>query len=213
VNPDKYQPKYELPEADRGDGALELVWIGSSSTVRALERAQALLDAIGRAIPDVRLKVICDRFPVFRNLEVEPVWWSEPTEAYQLATSDIGISWLADDTWTRGKCALKVLQYMAAGLPVVLNRVGVHAEIVEHGGSGFLADTESDWIDAIRMLASDPDLRYEMGRRGRQIVEEWYNVSRWAPMIEQILRGGPVQPCDFTGASREPLAAEPSLRQ
>ena len=202
VNPAKYEPKYLLPASDPAADSSELVWIGCSSTLRALERAQAMLDAIGRALPGVRLKVICNRFPVFRNLPVIPVHWSESTEAQQLAQSDIGISWLPDDSWTRGKCGLKILQYMAAGLPVVANRVGVHPEMVEHGRSGFLVDTESDWIDAIRMLARDADLRRDMGQRGRQIVEEWYSVSRWAPVTEQILAGRPViAPADKVSAA------------
>jgi glycosyltransferase involved in cell wall biosynthesis len=189
VNPAKYRPKYQLPPPHRDIAVPVLVWIGSASTLRALERAQALLDAIGRAIAGVQIKVICNRFPVFRNLPVAPVYWSEPSEAEHLAAADIGISCLPDDSWTRGKCGLKVLQYMAAGLPVVANRVGVHPEMVEHGRSGFLVETESDWIEAIRMLAADPDLRTEMGRRGRQIVEEWYSIGRWASTFEQILAG------------------------
>jgi glycosyltransferase involved in cell wall biosynthesis len=209
VNPAKYEPKYELPEFEREDDSIELVWIGSCSTSRALERAQALLDAIGRELPGSRIKVICNRFPVFRNLPVVPVVWSEATEAQQLAASDIGVSWLPDDSWTRGKCGLKILQYMAAGLPVVASRVGVHPEMVEHGRSGFLVETEADWIEAIRMLASDPDLRYEMGRRGRQIVEEWYSVSRWAPVIDQILADRPA-PLSVESAAVNDFALTPA---
>jgi glycosyltransferase involved in cell wall biosynthesis len=185
VNPARYPARAKHEERE----SLELVWIGSSSTLRALEQAQALLDAIGRAVLSSRLKVICNRFPVFRNLPVAPTAWSEETEARELAACDIGISWLPDDQWTRGKCGLKLLQFMAAGLPVVANRVGVHPEMIEHGRSGFLVESESEWIDAIRMLARDPGLRRDMGNRGRQIVEEWYSVSRWAPVVEQVLSG------------------------
>ena len=185
VEPDKYHP---LP-VKFARKSLELVWIGSSSTLRALECAQGLLNAIGREVPSVRLKVICNRFPVFRNMPVVPVWWSEATEAHELAVADVGISWLPDDPWTRGKCALKVLQYMAAGLPVVASRVGVHPEMIEHGRSGFLVESEAEWVEAIQTLARNAELRQEMGRRGREIVEEWYSVSRWSPMVEQILAG------------------------
>ena len=78
---------------------------------------------------------------------------------------------------------------MAAGLPVVANPVGVHAEMVEHRASGFLADGAAEWVEAVRALAGDPDLRMTMGRRGRQIVEERYSVSRWAPVLERLLLG------------------------
>ena len=75
----------------------------------------------------------------------------------------MGISWVPDDDWSRGKCGLKVLQYMAAGLPVVANSVGVHRHMIRHGETGFLAESESDWIDAVRNLARQPELRRMMG--------------------------------------------------
>src|SRR5262249_53754016 len=141
-----------------------------------------------------RLKVVCDSFPQFERLPVAPIIWSEATEAHELARADIGISWLPDDLWSRGKCGLKILQYMAAGLPVVTNSIGVHGDMVEHGRSGFLVEPKSDWIEAITTLAADPDLRRSMGRRGRQIVEEKFSVACWAPVVDQILGGRGEQP-------------------
>jgi glycosyltransferase involved in cell wall biosynthesis len=186
VNPSRYPKLAEHSSRD----AVQLVWIGSSSTLRGLVRATPLFEAIGRYVPGVRLKVICDSFPTFERLPVLPVYWSESSEAHELAGADIGVSWLPDDLWSRGKCGLKILQYMAAGLPVVTNAVGVHAEMVEHGRSGFLVETKSDWIEAISTLAADPALRRMMGHHGRRIVEERFSTTRWATVLDQILRGG-----------------------
>ena len=172
----------------RRDG-LELVWIGSSSTLQGLERCGPLLEAIGEAVAGLRLRVICDRFPRLGAIPVIPCPWSAEAEAGYLAEADVGFSWMPDDVWSRGKCGLKVLQYMAAGLPVVANPVGVHTEMVEHRASGFLADGPADWVEAVRALAGDPGLRVTMGRRGRQIAEERYGLPRWAPVLDRWLRG------------------------
>lgn len=171
------------------DASFEMVWIGSSSTVTYLEHFRDTLDEVGRAVPDAKLKVICDRFPKFEQLGVRPIHWSQETEAAELATADVGVSVLTDDDWSRGKCGLKVLQYMAAGLPVVANPVGVHNEIIEPGRSGILARTPSEWVAAIRELIADRDLAKRMGRRGREIVEEKFSISRWAPRLAELLAG------------------------
>ena len=84
-----------------------------------------------------------------QHLPVRSCPWSESSEAAAIATADIGIAWVPDDLWSRGKCGLKILQYMAAGLPVVANPVGVQAEMVQHGETGFLAETSDQWHEAI----------------------------------------------------------------
>ncbi|MGH7221957.1 MAG: glycosyltransferase, partial [Gemmataceae bacterium] len=114
----------------------------------------------------------------------------------EIARADIGISWIPDDSWSRGKCGLKVLQYLAAGLPVIANPVGVQVEMVKHGETGFLAQTPAEWIEAVRRLAQDPELRIRMGRAGRRLVETRYSVAvgaaSWVRLLDQ---------------QREPLAA------
>jgi glycosyltransferase involved in cell wall biosynthesis len=119
--------------------------------------------------------------------------WSSAGEAAALAGADIGVAWVPDDPWSRGKCGLKVLQYMAAGLPVVTNPVGVHPEMVLHGQTGFLASGEADWVEAIRTLAADRALRREMGAAGRKLVEERYGVEvgarLWLNLIDGLLAG------------------------
>src|SRR5207247_2446440 len=115
---------------------LTLVWIGSSSTLRSLEQIGPTLKAIGHAFPSLRLKLICDRFAKFDPLAVENIHWNETTEAEEIAAADIGIAWMPDDDWSRGKCGVKVLQYLAAGLPVIANPVGVHNDMVRPNETG-----------------------------------------------------------------------------
>jgi glycosyltransferase involved in cell wall biosynthesis len=180
VEPTLY-PDAALLQAEHVDsGRCDLVWIGSSSTLQGLEQQQPLWDRLGREIPGLRMRVICDRFPDFRNLRVVPVPWSQAWEARDLAAGRIGISWLPEDPWSQGKCGLKVLQYQAARLPVVANPVGMHAEFVEPGVTGFLPRTTDEWVDAIHTLAADEKLRSRMGRTARQRVEAGYSVGAWA---------------------------------
>src|SRR5262249_30819219 len=155
----------------------QLVWIGSSSTLRGMERIQPLLENLGKRQPGLEWKIICDRFLTLRALPVLRCPWSETSEAAELAQADIGISWLPDDLWSRGKCGLKILQYMAAGLPVVANPVGMQAALVRDGETGFLVRTEEEWHDAIARLAVDPALRRRMGLAGRALVETRFNVA------------------------------------
>jgi glycosyltransferase involved in cell wall biosynthesis len=172
-------------------GPVDLVWIGSSSTLKGLEESRLIWHRLADAIARLRLRVICDRFPSPFPLAVLPIAWQAQTEARELAAGQIGISWLPDDPWSRGKCGLKVLQYQAAGLPVVANPVGTHCEMIGGGETGFLATTPDDWVLAIGLLAKDPALRKKMGSAGRQQVETAYSLSAWSEtFVTSVTRGG-----------------------
>src|SRR5205085_1823446 len=88
------------PRADHADRpGIKLAWIGSSSTIRGLERQRELLDRLGAAVSGLQLKLICDRSITLERLSVEFRPWAEACEAAELADADIGISWLPDDGW------------------------------------------------------------------------------------------------------------------
>jgi glycosyltransferase involved in cell wall biosynthesis len=188
IDPLAYRPAAHEPQG----AGVQLVWVGSSSTLQGLEAVQSLLEIVGRHVPGLSLKIICDRSLRLRHLPVIACPWSAATEAEELSAADIGISWLPDDLWSRGKCGLKVLQYMAAGLPVVANPIGVQAELVQHTVTGFLAETPRQWVEAVGRLAADPELRRRMGETGRQLVERSYSVAagaaRWRALLEGIRR-------------------------
>lgn len=156
---------------------IDLVWIGSRSTRKYLEEMVPALRAAAQAVPGLRLKIVADFDLPHAGLETYAVPWSAAGEALALASSHIGIAPMRSDDWSRGKCALKVLQYMAAGLPVVSSNAGMNAEIVRPGENGFLADTDAQWREAIAALAADPGLRTRFGESGRGLVAERYSID------------------------------------
>jgi glycosyltransferase involved in cell wall biosynthesis len=173
----------------RKTGEVQLVWIGSSSTLQGLKQIAPILDGIGRKCPGLRLKIVCDSFLQLEHLPIDPVRWSQQHEGSELASADIGISWIPDDDWSRGKCGLKLLQYMAAELPVIANPVGVHAEMVIPGETGFLASTAEEWLVAVLRLARDAGLRQRMGQAGRRRLESCYSVAAGARLWRGVLDG------------------------
>jgi glycosyltransferase involved in cell wall biosynthesis len=191
VIPTCVQPEhYSVARHSSAPGTIDLVWIGSSSTLKGLEASRMIWQRLAEAIPRLRLRVICDRFPHPFPLAVIPIAWQPHTEARELAAGQIGVSWLPDDPWSRGKCGLKVLQYQAAGLPVVANPVGVHCEMVRDAETGFQATTPDEWVSAIRALASDPALRKRMGSAGRRQVETDYSLAAWSETFVNSVTGG-----------------------
>jgi hypothetical protein len=180
---------YPLARHDRSGPNVRLVWIGQQATLPSLHRARAHLAAASQRVAGLELRMICDSFPHLAGVRVEPRPWSAATEAVELSQCDIGVSWLPDDPWSRGKCGLKVLQYMAAGLPVVANPVGMNREMVLDGRTGLLAESPEQWAAAIRKLAADPPLRRKMGAAGRRLVERHYSVGEWGPELARAIAG------------------------
>ena len=189
VVPTTVQPQYySLTRHHRVGANVRLAWIGSSSTLPGLKLAERHLWAASEKVRGLSLRLVCDRNIELDGVNVALRPWASATEAAELAHADIGISWLSDDSWSRGKCGLKVLQYMAAGLPVVANRVGMNRHMVIHGETGLLADSPDEWADAIARLAADPELRSRMGAAGRRVVEQHYAVDRWGPRFARIIK-------------------------
>ncbi len=173
--------------AEKPADTLDLVWIGSQSTRKYLVGAMPWLKQAAEKVPGLRLKIIADFDLPGCGVVTQPLTWRADTEARELAASHIGIAPMSDDDWSRGKCALKVLQYMAAGLPVVSSDAGANAEVIAEGETGFLVTTSGEWAERIARLASDASLQRRMGEAGRRRVEADYSVepvfARWRSVV------------------------------
>ena len=100
---------------------------------------------------------------------------------------------------------------MAAGLPVVANPVGTNPEMVIPGVTGFLAHTPDEWSEALRLLASDPELRHKLGSAGRRLVEEKYSVARWEEQFAAAIMGKDKLPNPGPSSSSAVSVKRPAL--
>jgi len=181
---------YRARTKAKNDGKIRLVWIGSKSTINYLVEIKPALEEVGSRFDNAILRIICDDFFGLQNMEVEKHQWHKDTEVVNLINSDIGLAPLPDDRFTRGKCGFKILQYAAAKLPVVASPVGVNAEYVCNGITGFHAINASQWIDKISELIENAELRKRMGQEGEARVKNFdINVigKRLLDLIVQAL--------------------------
>lgn len=188
IDLESYHFQPQLPN----NGEFIILWSGSQSTLMYLEQLREPIAQLARK-RRVRVRIICNAPPSirFEGAENEFVPWQEKGEAEELGKAHVGIMPLPDDPFARGKCALKALQYMAVGLPVVLSPVGVNAQVVRHGENGLWARSPQEWFDALNTLAETPELRVRLGREGRKTVETGYTAeigaARFAEAVGRAL--------------------------
>jgi glycosyltransferase involved in cell wall biosynthesis len=179
--------RYPAAPVPRGDGAFVVGWIGTPGNTHYLSAIQEPLRRLAAEMP-LRIVVIGGQTGFLDGLPVEYRAWSEDGEVEALQGIDVGVMPLPDLPWERGKCGLKLLQYMAAWKPTVASPVGVNQVLVEPGITGFLADTAQDWCEALRRLRSDALLRRAMGIAGRNRVERSYSLAGTVPLLAALMR-------------------------
>ena len=170
-----------------GEGPVTIVWIGSPENLTYLEMIRPALGRLTVRHPEIKLKVICSRFPSWPEINVERVVWSEASEAASLAAAQIGVMPLTDDAWSRGKCAFKLLQYMAASLPCVASPVGANTEAVIDGFNGFHATSDLDWERSLERLIISAPLRARLGANGHAHVTRRYSLRAYQTQYLALL--------------------------
>ncbi|MEP6819471.1 MAG: glycosyltransferase family 4 protein [bacterium] len=179
--------KYTVSEKRTESDVPTIGWTGSFSTVQHLDTLRPALQKLARQ-NRFRLRVIGTPAYELEGVEVEAMKWQSATELKDLNAIDIGIMPLPDDAWSKGKCALKALQFMALGIPTVCSPVGVNTEIIQDGENGFIANSETDWVEKLRRLLHSAQRRNEIGRAGRATVETKYSANVQAPRVFDLLK-------------------------
>lgn len=190
VEMSRYMEKVWSQNPDR---PIQIGWIGTTGNIQYLQVAAPALRRLASELK-FELVVVAPESEPLKSLDlsgvtVRHVAWSGDTEMEHLREFDIGLMPLfPNQDWDKYKCGLKLIQYMAIGIPAVASPVGVNSQIVDHGRDGFIASNDTEWEQALRQLLTDEKLRRTVGAAARETASQQYSIEANFPRYEAKLR-------------------------
>jgi O-antigen biosynthesis protein len=173
---------------------LTIGWAGGRRHDRDVEDMADAWGRIAHRYPAVTFvvqgwqpNVIREHVPADRLVQIP---WL-PLERYPagLREVDIACCSAADTPFNRPKSAIKAMEAAAAGCAVVASPT-LYAGLVDHGSSGFIAESAGEWEDALSELIEKPALRSMMATRLLRTVERKHSLARelwrWPAAWSQI---------------------------
>lgn len=165
-----------------------LGWQGTASNLPYLRLIEEPLRRLNSSGTPVTLKVVCDKPVELPSIPVLHQPYDAGREIEDILSFDIGVAPLPDDDWTRGKQPVKILCYLAAGLPVIASRAGAHAGLVNDGDNGLLAGSPEEWTTHLMKLISSEPLRQSLGLRARRSAETTFSSRTAGRAYAAIIR-------------------------
>ncbi|UXP32925.1 glycosyltransferase family 4 protein [Reichenbachiella agarivorans] len=176
VNPTTLDTAYlHLPDHSSTKTNVTVGWTGTHSTLKYLDLIEEVVNELQQELP-FEFLIIADQRPDSGIQGFQYLPWDKESEVADLNRIDIGVMPLEMDEWAKGKCGFKALQFMALERPVLVTPIGVNAEIVEHGVSGYHCQSREEWKQQLKVLIQDESLRQQMGIRGREKVVADFSV-------------------------------------
>ncbi|MCF6175154.1 MAG: glycosyltransferase [Victivallaceae bacterium] len=175
----------DKPKFDR----FTVVWIGTPVTYCFLEQHAEQLQAMAAEV-DFELLVIAASSLEPRavsGVNMRFVDWSQETETELLMRSHVGIMPLVNDTFARGKSAFKLIQYLAAGIPVIASPVGENCTVVNDEFNGFLANSQEEWVAALEQLATDKKLYNKFAKAAKKSAKQ-FSIQKYSPFMIKFLK-------------------------
>ena len=181
-----------------GDAAVALLY--TRFFEYSLERVLAIMQGVVARVPEARWLIVGkglfgeeDKLLEMARMQglAERVTYAGWVPVEQLP-AHFGLARVAiypfDDTLiNRCKCAVKLIDLLGAGVPVVADALGQNLEYIEHGVSGLLVPPgNSDaFIEGVARLLGDAALAARMGRNARLRVRERFSWDGLAGLAEQ----------------------------
>jgi glycosyltransferase involved in cell wall biosynthesis len=194
--------RYKVRTKGNEDHTPVIGWIGSHSTDRYLDIiAKPLLELNKRTGARILLlgTLNAHRGPLEKI--IDRVQWTEQIQYDLLQTMDIGIMPLLDTEYEKGKCAFKLLQYSAAGVPSVGSPVGANRSVLK-GTLGWSPTTEAEWFDCmLEAVEMSSERRLHIGTEARKFVESEYSYKAWSPVWESAVLGRSIPSLQTPGTS------------
>ena len=181
--PTGVDPLYFQPSERGSTNETTIGFLGSMDWMPNIEAVNwfvsEIFPAVGAATEEVRLLVIGRRPPgsiqalAERDSRIEVTGTVDDVRPY-LARCDLLVVPLLSGGGTR----IKIMEALAAGLPVVSTTIGAEGLGLEHGSHLLIADSASEFAEAVNQLAADPKTRERLSAAGRALVLAEFSWAR-----------------------------------
>jgi len=186
-----------IPFRERGtaEGPVEVLVSASFRPKKGVAAAVRAFAAVAGAFPRARLRILGDgpervrvlaevrRAGLGERIVLEGyVPYARHLAALQEAEIFLAPSRTAPDGDTEGGAPVALIEAQAAGIPVVSTRHADIPEVVADGASGLLGAEADDEALArnLEWMLAHPQARAAMGRRGRERIEQAFDVRKLA---------------------------------
>jgi glycosyltransferase involved in cell wall biosynthesis len=179
IDTDRYIPSDQM----NNNESPKIAWVGTWSNQPNIELAIPAMRELHKKY-DFTFRIIADDAMCFEGLKVDFVPWEYDIEVLKLQESDIGIVPVKTTEWSPWKFFFKTVQFMGLGIPIVASATGSNLEIIKDGVNGFLAKTENEWYEKLKLLVENPGLRQSMGGEARKTAIEKFDIKNQYDFLE-----------------------------
>ncbi len=170
--------KYNVKNYNKKYKKFTIVWIGTPSTSFYLK---PIIPVLNKIIINKKIDIVligADK-NIVKNLNCKFLEWDYCNEIEEISKCHLGIMPLNNTKWELGKCAYKILQYMALKLSVVASPVGVNKEIIINEYNGMLASSDAEWYNSIEQIIDNPNLYKKISDNGFNTVKKNFDLNNY----------------------------------
>lgn len=150
------------------------VFVGSYDYEPNADAARRIDEAIAPRLPNVEFLLVGRDPPATTAPNVRELGFVDELSPV-LAAADVGVCPLSSGSGTK----LKVMDYLAAGLPVVTTSVGAAGIDLVDGESALIRDDDAAFADAVETVVSSPDVAARLSRAATELSEQY----RWEMVL------------------------------
>ena len=175
------------PRSQRRDRRVSVGWIGSHSTAVNLQVVRRPLRQLSRR-GDIEIRFIGAGDVGMPDVPHTVTSWRAETAVEDQRRFDIGLLPVRTTAWAPHKFYVKLVQYMALGIPPVATPVGANGKVISDGRTGFLASNDAEWSAALERLVDSEDLRERTGKLAADVARDHYTLQANAERIVAAFR-------------------------
>jgi len=187
-------PSRELVERWGLHGKKVFLYVGTHAYYHGLDTLIAAADLlrddpsivflmVGEGPERARLKKLCETQKM-SNVIFASSPYEEMDRLYSIAY--VSIATLRNIEVAKQMRLSKIFPSLSCGVPVIYSGLGEAADVIDVTRCGTVVEPENPSLlaQAIRGLAAAPDVRTQLGNRGRRLVEDEYS---WSTIVERWL--------------------------